>query len=62
MILSGLLSEQQKALNDHNFMKDWMVLDNWNENQRYNTGNTAKEVKEFIDSAKNYILWIKQFL
>lgn len=61
LILSGLLPEQEKMLNDHDFKNDWIILKNWNERMRYATGKNMQDTRDLIDSFKNYILWIKQF-
>jgi hypothetical protein len=62
LILSGLHPEHDTMLGDHNFRNDWTILKNWNENLRYSSGKIAQDTRDFIDSAKNYIVWIKQFL
>lgn len=62
LILSGLSAEHYKMLGDVNFKKDWVVLDSWDESARYQSGQASQDVREFIDSVKNYTTWIKRFL
>ena len=61
LVLSGLLAEHNKMLSDHNFKNDWLILGTWNESMRYSSNKNPIEVREFIDSVKNYTVWIRQY-
>ena len=56
LILSGLLAEHIKMLEDINFNNDWWILRKWDESLRYYTGKKPKDVKDFIDSVKTILL------
>ncbi len=63
IILSGIYVEFQKELMINNlFSEKWSTISQWNENARYLTGKTFDEVKDFLTSAKEVMLWIKKHL
>lgn len=63
LTLSGLFTEfSNKIASDLVFGADWSVVSKWDENLRYTIGNKQKEVESFIESIKNMILWLKQYL
>ncbi len=63
LILSGLYSEfSNKIKNDLAFGADWSVISKWDENLRYSIGNTKTDVELFIQSIKNLMLWLRQYL
>ena len=62
LILSGLMSDHANMLNDINFNGDWVIIRKWNETLRYNTGKSPKSTREFINSVKNFTVWINQYL
>lgn len=63
LILSGLYSEfSNKIVSDLVFGADWSVISKWDESLRYSTNNSKTDVESFIQSIKNMMLWLKQYL
>jgi HEPN domain-containing protein len=63
LILSGLYTEfSEKIINDLVFGADWSVISKWDENLRYSTGTNEADVKSFLESIKNMIRWLQQYL
>ncbi len=63
LILSGLYTEfSNKIITDLVFGADWSVISKWDENLRYSTGTNEADVKSFLQSIKNMIQWLQQFL
>ena len=63
LILSGLFTEfSNKIITDLVFGGDWSVIGKWDESLRYSTGNNEADVKSFLQSIKNMIQWIHQYL
>lgn len=62
LILSGLYYEHEKMLADGNFKSVWGKLRLWKEDLRYYIGKEQKETFDFINSVKNYSVWIKNYL
>jgi len=63
LILSGLYTEfKDKITNDLVFNADWSVISKWDESLRYSTGTNEADVKSFLQSIKNMIQWLQQFL
>ena len=44
------------------FKADWSVVKNWKEELRYSKGNKPEDVREFIESLKNMMSWLRQYL
>lgn len=63
LILSGLYTEfSNKITTDLVFGADWSVVSKWDEGLRYSTGTNKADVDSFIQSVKNMILWLQQYL
>ena len=63
LILSGLYSEfSNKIMSDLLFGADWSVISKWDESLRYSTGTNKADVESFLQSIKNMILWLQQYL
>ena len=63
MILSGLYMEFSKKIEtDLVFGADWSVISKWDENLRYLDGGTKTDVDSFIQSIKNMMSWLLQYL
>jgi hypothetical protein len=63
LILSGLYTEfSTKIITDLVFGADWSVISKWDENLRYSAGSTKTDVESFIESIKNMMLWLRQYL
>lgn len=63
LILSGLYKQfEDKIANDLLFKTDWSVASNWDENLRYTAGNNAEDVQSFINSIKNMMQWLANYL
>jgi hypothetical protein len=63
LILSGLYTEfSEKIITDLVFGADWSVISKWDENLRYSTGTNETDVRSFLESIKNMIQWLQQFL
>jgi len=63
LILSGLYTEfENKISNDLIFSADWSVVSKWDESLRYKTGNNQKDAQSFINSIKNMMRWLTQYL
>ena len=63
LILSGLYTEfSNKISTDLVFGADWSVISKWDESLRYSTGTNKADVESFLQSIKNLILWLQQYL
>lgn len=63
LILSGLYTTfSDKITTDLMFGADWSVISKWDENLRYSSGANKADVDSFIQSIKNMILWLQQYL
>ena len=63
LILSGLYSEfSNKIITDLVFGADWSVISKWDESLRYTNGCNEVDVKTFLQSIKNMLLWLQQYL
>jgi HEPN domain-containing protein len=63
LILSGLYTVfAEKISTDLEFEADWSIVSKWDESLRYSTGVNEMDVKSFIQSIKNIITWLKQYL
>ena len=63
LILSGLYTEfSNKIISDREFGADWSVISKWDESLRYSTGVNKEDVRSFIESIKNMIKWLQQYL
>jgi HEPN domain-containing protein len=63
LILSGLYTEfSEKIITDLVFGADWSVISKWDESLRYSTGTNEADVKSFLQSIKNMIQWLQQYL
>ena len=63
LILSGLYKEfESKIANDLTFSADWSVVSKWDESMRYATGSNSQDVQSFINSVKNMMQWLTQYL
>jgi len=62
IILSGLYSDFSNKLSDLPFSADWSVVSKWDENFRYSNGIKPKDAESFIESLKNVIIWLSQYL
>jgi hypothetical protein len=63
LILSGLYTEFSNKINtDLVFGADWSVISKWDESLRYSTGTNKADVESFLQSIKNMILWLQQYL
>ncbi len=63
LILSGLYTEfSNKIITDLVFGADWSVISKWDESLRYSTGANKADVESFIQSIKNMITWLQQYL
>ncbi len=62
IILSGLYSVFSNELSVLSFSADWSVVSKWDENFRYSNTITSKDAKSFIESLKNIIKWLSQYL
>ena len=63
LILSGLYTEfSNKITTDLVFGADWSVISKWDESLRYSTGTNKPDVDSFLQSIKNMILWLQQYL
>ena len=63
LILSGLYTVfAEKITTDLEFEADWSIVSKWDESLRYSNGVSEMDVKSFIESVKNIITWLKQYL
>ena len=63
LILSGLYKEfESKIATDLTFSADWSVVSKWDESLRYVTGSNPQDVQSFINSIKNMMQWLTQYL
>ena len=63
LILSGLYTVfAEKITTDLEFEADWSIVSKWDESLRYSNGANGIDVKSFIESIKNIITWLKQYL
>lgn len=63
LILSGLYTEfSNKIITDLVFGADWSVISKWDESLRYSIGTNETDVKSFLQSIKNMIVWLQQYL
>lgn len=62
LILSGLYSEFVKAQSDVTFKRHWSIVGSWNENARYLTGKSGKDVQDFLTSLLEIVKWIEKHL
>ena len=63
LILSGLYREfESKISTDLAFSADWSVVSKWDESLRYITGSNQQDVQSFINSIKNMMQWLAQYL
>ena len=63
LILSGLYTEfSNKITTDLVFGADWSVISKWDKSLRYSTGTNKPDVDSFLQSIKNMILWLQQYL
>ena len=63
LILSGLYTEfSNKIITDLVFGADWSVISKWDESLRYSTGTNEADVNSFLQSIKNMIQWLQQYL
>jgi len=63
LILSGLYSEfSNKIITDLVFGADWSVISKWDESLRYSNGTNKADVESFLQSIKNMVLWLQQYL
>ncbi len=62
-ILSGLYLEFKSEFGtDLSLKYAWQSVYDWDESSRYKQGNDKQEVKEFIDSIKNIMIWLRKYL
>jgi hypothetical protein len=63
LVFAGLYN-QLKTLEETDpvFKSDWRAIVPWDENARYLNSKTDTDVMEFLESLKNMIVWLKQFL
>ena len=63
LILSGLYTIfSEKIAVDSEFDADWSIISKWDESLRYSNGANEMDVTSFIQSIKNIITWLKQYL
>lgn len=63
LILSGLYTEfSNNIITNLVFGADWSVISKWDESLRYSTGSNEADVKSFLQSIKNMIEWLQQYL
>lgn len=62
LILSGLYLEFLNKLSDLSFKADWSIVSTWSEELRYSQGVSEKDTQSFIQSIKNLVQWLKQYL
>lgn len=63
LILSGLYTIfSSKIASDASFKADWSIISTWEESVRYRIGKNKKDVESFIQSIKNMMLWLQQYL
>lgn len=63
LFLSGIYTDyKNELLNSETFSKNWLLISRWNESSRYLTGTTSEDVKDFITSIKEVMLWIQKHL
>jgi hypothetical protein len=63
ILLSGLFTQFKNQLsNNQEFNSDWSIVSKWNENSRYIVTQSMEDTEIFIQSIKNIIKWLQQFL
>lgn len=63
LVLSGLYHEFQTEANSNPLFKaHWSIVSLWDENCRYLTGKSQKEVQNFLISVNEIASWIKKRL
>jgi len=62
MLLAGLSSQFEIALQDDDFKDSWAIISKWNENVRYETGQKTTQVQLFVTSIKELMAWIQKYL
>lgn len=60
--LSGIYAKFQAELQNETFSAHWAIVDKWSENDRYLTGKTETNVREFLISIKVVSEWIQRHL
>jgi hypothetical protein len=63
LVFAGLYSDL-KIQEETNpvFKSDWRAILPWDESARYINEKTQTDVMEFLESLKNMIVWLKQYL
>ncbi|HEX8462967.1 MAG TPA: hypothetical protein VF623_16150 [Segetibacter sp.] len=62
-ILSGIYTHFEEALATNALFSDrWAIVLEWNENARYLTGKSFGDVKDFLTSVKEVMVWIQKHL
>ena len=63
IVLSGIYTKFQEDMSiDPIFKKHWSIVSKWDENSRYLTGKSDKDVQNFIISIKEIMQWIRKHL
>ncbi len=63
IILSGIYPEFRSELVINQPFKDsWWIVSEWNENSRYLTGKNYDDVKDFLTSVKEVMVWMQKHL
>ena len=62
LILSGLIKVHKAERNNAAFDLDWSTLIKWKEDVRYTSGKKQQDVISFINSVKNFTVWIRRHL
>ena len=63
LILSGLYTDFQKALNEEkDFKIHWSIVSEWSEKYRYLTGKEKEELQNYLSSLTEIAKWIQKHL
>ena len=62
LLLSGIYTDFVNVQKDVNFKADWSIVRQWDEESRYITGRSPKDVEDFIESVNKIVSWIEGYL
>jgi hypothetical protein len=62
LILSGLYRTHVQEWSSVDDKADWSIINSWNENYRYKTGKSKKDVEDFVKCIKKFEQWISRYL